>query len=1629
MDATDTTMEIDELEPNDSNFVFSIPRVIHSGTLSDHAFDAHSSRKKVFTFAKPTIVSQYNHPRANPQTGNRAGAQADSRSRHRPKMPRSLYKPPINVFANALKETEAFERLKKNTRSAAGQIKLENTITCSDVPKALLTKQAAKEYFTNFGRTVKINIRPKRHVITVTYVTKDEANTAYYSSGDYKNETFHVEWAKAESLVKSPVRKKDKNSVTSLLKTTDDEEVISELEALANLGYNLHSSMVAEMSDVDVLLPARTRAGKAEKLPQEKSTSKVEKVAGASAASAGKIEKHETESQITNLLPNTPVEELQNIIHQVALTAEDKYKVLEARDRLMRLKRVKPASLATAKTTNGTCPDMCPEKERLMRESQRQVASYELLEGNEYRINHAAAIKQYSRSSADQEEPMSHELRPVRSLKMTMSYLLHEIVDLCDQEDTNLAEWYHFLWDRTRGIRKDITQQELCCEDSVELIEQCARFHIVCSERLCAEDASVFDKKINSENLTKCLQTLKYMYQDLRAKGVTCANEPEFRAYVVLLNLNNGNFLYDLRQLPKSVQDSPEVQFATKVYFALDSNNYYKFFKLVRQTTYMNACILLRYFNQVRVKAFSVMVKAYCRTTSTFAFPLYELIDILGFEEENEVTCFCEQVGLNLSDDGLHVMLNRQNFSMPGANIRQRRPYDLIESKRTGLGFSIGKCIAGGKMPGQTYNNHKPHNSFDAHGNLMPESINAADQNPDAAQLGPAESTERDAAKRLPKPARDGDQATSSPVHVKKQPTSNESKPAPVSESVSSNVVKVSTTPEPDVSAGHKIIPEGKPSAMMSRPVADKQPDEECVVDAAHRRENASKHSAVFGSSNVLINSAFATDNNGVVFSKQTETSRNVESNVASPFAMAVNKSIFSGTATGNIFMKSVASPSTVAAGNRLPTGLLVVPATNSKATAPATPDVFHKKKVAVRKEAMSGAEKARGEKQEHARRMRQIDERSGEVYESLHAEVTREFCCAIAKADADRLKRCYASCERIAGDVIGEVTREMCDAILTTEVANQRRLQAILLRVKCQMMAKCFDAWRRYTLKRRRQRLALEDTPVWLQRQSLEECARMLYSKERDLVIRNMRKRRLERREEEEEEQPDGAEKLAPLEFIVRAGIRENSRLLDVNPLPCVFWKLAISWPDLGNKPVLWRYKKVMNEYLHPGDFTTEPIVKVYMPNPYEALHVCVRHFEGFVSEPSLVGADAFLFIADATEDCVSVAKRLTKTVLSRHKLMPIPLTFIVLGNGQLEHQNESIVAELESLLESGYVSEYTIMFEGNLTARVILNLTQSAVLWLTMNKSPMNPLEMDYLHNVYDICLSEELWLRILGDAMFNKQLSSALKDPNFIIDLHNEAVNHLMDIILDPESTLYTSFAPEFKQFLRTDHIMPCGYEYFNESWKRAEYRAKLEATMNSFVLPPWNAPWPIADVQDLRRRIMNYCSEVLSDANCNIVLCDIFSNFSLTSDSLQVSNFVQVLLHVIKEKVSLLDEDQMVIYNKNHIKHFRTLPWWFKSNVLTEFMSRELNSSDSDLSDGGAAKKRLRHDGSYNSLNESALDEEFEPLTKFCEITRNQVMEVHLTSRCIEERLQTQRLQNSLLEKKVRDALLDEMEINV
>lgn len=187
--------------------------------------------------------------------------------------------------------------------------------------------------------------------------------------------------------------------------------------------------------------------------------------------------------------------------------------------------------------------------------------------------------------------------------------------------------------------------------------------------------------------------------------------------------------------------------------------------------------------------------------------------------------------------------------------------------------------------------------------------------------------------------------------------------------------------------------------------------------------------------------------------------------------------------------------------------------------------------------------------------------------------------------------------------------------------------------------------------------------------------------------------------------------------------------------------------------------------------------------------------------------------------------------------------------------------------------------------------------------------------------------------------------------------------------------------------------------------------------------FSAPWPITDIQDLRRYITKYCRQILSDSNCNIIFCDILSNLYFTSGSLQLSNFVYVLLCVIKEKIRLLKENQIVIYNRNHIKHFKTLPWWFKSNVLTKFLSHELNLDDNSISSEPMIKKK-KLDKSANDLHDSVLDEKFSSLAEFCESTKAQVVEIYSASKEVENCLQIQQLENTLLEERLKIALFDE-----
>jgi hypothetical protein len=88
---------------------------------------------------------------------------------------------------------------------------------------------------------------------------------------------------------------------------------------------------------------------------------------------------------------------------------------------------------------------------------------------------------------------------------------------------------------------------------------------------------------MNLENLSKCLQTLRHLYDDLAQKSIYCDSESEFRAYDVLLNLADSNVLSLSHTYRKSVRNSLQFKMATKLACSFQANNYVSFFRLIRE--------------------------------------------------------------------------------------------------------------------------------------------------------------------------------------------------------------------------------------------------------------------------------------------------------------------------------------------------------------------------------------------------------------------------------------------------------------------------------------------------------------------------------------------------------------------------------------------------------------------------------------------------------------------------------------------------------------------------------------------------------------------------------------------------------------------------------------------------------------------------------------------------------------------------------------------------------------------------------------------------------------------------------------------------------------------------------------
>lgn len=168
-------------------------------------------------------------------------------------------------------------------------------------------------------------------------------------------------------------------------------------------------------------------------------------------------------------------------------------------------------------------------------------------------------------------------------------------------------------------------------------MERLTRYWIIFQHHLNAnEDFVRDDGKQNTEQLTNTLVPLQenYKYAHMLGQPALCAHEAEFQAYGVLLT-------GDLKQALKGgvgVSRSPEVRLAVDVLTCVETDNFARFFSLLRRAPYLPGCLMAKYVERMREKALEVWGRAYNPTKARgTAFRTADVLRALCMQDEDEL--------------------------------------------------------------------------------------------------------------------------------------------------------------------------------------------------------------------------------------------------------------------------------------------------------------------------------------------------------------------------------------------------------------------------------------------------------------------------------------------------------------------------------------------------------------------------------------------------------------------------------------------------------------------------------------------------------------------------------------------------------------------------------------------------------------------------------------------------------------------------------------------------------------------------------------------------------------------------------------------------------------------------------
>lgn len=111
------------------------------------------------------------------------------------------------------------------------------------MPPELLLKNAAKQYFSQFGRIQRLVVRYKSRVCSVEYATEKGMQRALEKAGNYQGRTFPVEQVVKKVVKRKPREKKEQDPDWTLDPNVQEElKAMEESEGVVQKDYELRSN-------------------------------------------------------------------------------------------------------------------------------------------------------------------------------------------------------------------------------------------------------------------------------------------------------------------------------------------------------------------------------------------------------------------------------------------------------------------------------------------------------------------------------------------------------------------------------------------------------------------------------------------------------------------------------------------------------------------------------------------------------------------------------------------------------------------------------------------------------------------------------------------------------------------------------------------------------------------------------------------------------------------------------------------------------------------------------------------------------------------------------------------------------------------------------------------------------------------------------------------------------------------------------------------------------------------------------------------------------------------------------------------------------------------------------------------